>query len=221
MPVAIPAPTVPVALSPIEVWRAQLLAIMAKTGPGEEAVRHITEKGVYIDFRPLDDAGAMYLPWWWPSEGFPRPKVYFNASIYSVQTPPDDPFMVTLGIHEDFHLRQGVIRALSIQGELEAWQAQYQAYEALAGYKLGWDEEERILTPYGEQWARLAQLSPDSREDLALAQTLMAEISSGYKSPCLPLYPAPAEILYQFGQGKTITEVWNLIQEKVHCAFGK
>jgi len=39
--------------------------------------------------------------------------------------------MLTLLIHEVKHLQQGIFLALSVYGELEAWQLQFRLYHAL------------------------------------------------------------------------------------------
>ncbi|RME90431.1 MAG: hypothetical protein D6770_02500 [Anaerolineae bacterium] len=168
-----------------------LLENMAKAGPvGDNAARYLVEKKVYIDFKPIRGAGAMYLPWWWPGKGFPHPKVYLDANTYSLETSPSDPYMVSLVIHETVHLQQGVVKALSVQGELEAWQAQYQAHNRFVEEIL--PDEEKL----GGKWDEIAALSLDSRADLERAQELMVNLSPGYQADLLPLYPLPQEIAY-------------------------
>ena len=133
-------------------------------------------------------------------------------------TPGDDPFnpyVLSLIIHETFHLKQSVWMRLSMQGELRAWQYQRQTYPAIAkikGNDIGADDE-----AYGgtkESWVKLANLSPDSREDLETARDVMQSISKGYRSDCLPLYPLPQEIGFCLRRGKikeAIKAVINLI----------
>ena len=66
-------------------------------------------------------------------------------------TPGDDPFnpyVLSLIIHETFHLKQSVWMRLSMQGELRAWQYQRQTYPAIAkikGNDIGADDEARAI----------------------------------------------------------------------------
>lgn len=135
-------------------------------------------------------------------------------------TPGDDPFnpyVLSLIIHETFHLKQSVWMRLSMQGELRAWQYQRQTYPAIAkikGNDIGADDE-----AYGgtkESWVKLANLSPDSREDLETARGVMQSISKGYRSDCLPLYPLPQEIGFCLRQRK-ITEAIKAVINLITC----
>lgn len=128
---------------------------------------------------------------------------------------PSNPYVLSLIIHEIFHLKQSIPMRLSMQGELRAWQYQRQTYPAIAkinGNDIGADDE-----AYGgtkESWDKLASLSPDSREDLEKAREVMKDIAKGYRSDCLPLYPLPQEIGFCLRQGKireAIQAVINLI----------
>lgn len=169
-----------------QAWRQQLLANMRRAGPlGQQAADYIERERVVLGFRP-QDTGALYLPWWWPGKGFPRRRIYLDADVFSLETPPDNPAAICLTIHEAVHLQQGLVRALSVAGELEAWQAQYRAHEALAG-------AERTAKAF-KHWGKIPALSPANRTELALAQKLMAEASPGYRSHWLPLFPLHQEI---------------------------
>ena len=135
-------------------------------------------------------------------------------------TPGDDPFdpyVLSLIIHETFHLKQSVWTRLSMQGELRAWQYQKQTYPEIAkitGNEIGADKE-----AYGgtkEHWIKLASLSPDSREDLEKARDVMHDISKGYRSDCLPLYPLPQEIGFCLRQGM-IKEAINAVINLITC----
>jgi len=131
---------------------------------------------------------------------------------------PLNPYVLSLIIHETFHLKQSVWMRLSMQGELRAWQYQKQTYPAIArqkGAEIGSKGE-----AYGdfrvtkEHWDELAKLSPDSREDLEKAQEIMTKISPGYRSSCLPLFPLGMEFRYYWGRkeyGSAIGVIWKLI----------
>ena len=133
-------------------------------------------------------------------------------------TPGDDPFtpyVLSLIIHETFHLKQSIWMRLSMQGELRAWQYQKQMYPEIANTKrneIGADNEAYEGTK--EHWELLSTLSPDSREDLEKARDVMQNVSKGYRSHCLPLYPLPQEIGFCLRQGKikeAIKAVINLL----------
>jgi len=130
---------------------------------------------------------------------------------------PLDPYVLSLIVHETFHLKQSIWIRLSMQGELRAWQYQKQTYPGIAktqGNDIGANGE-----AYGgtkEQWDTLANLSPDSRDDLEKAQEVMQTISRGYRSGCLPLYPLPQEIGFWLRQGK-IKEAINVVVNLITC----
>ncbi len=56
-----------------------------------------------------------------------------NANNFSLSTPPTNAFMLNLVAHEALHLKQGVLTALSVYGELEAWQLGFRIFQALGG----------------------------------------------------------------------------------------
>ena len=129
---------------------------------------------------------------------------------------PKDPYVLSLIIHETFHLQQSIWMRLSMQGELKAWKYQKETYPQIArtkGNEIGSPHE-----AYGgtkEHWDKLAVLSPNSREHLKTAQSVMKDVAAGYRSDRLPLYPLPQEIVYFLKQGKVmdaIHAVTNLIR---------
>jgi hypothetical protein len=98
-------------------------------------------------------------------------------------------------IHEVLHLQQPLSMRLSIQGELLAWQLEYQAYHAGTGTWYG-----DLGAPFAgtkPQWEALSQLSPHSHEHLAKAQGLMKAVSPVYRAHLLPLYPLGREAGYR------------------------
>lgn len=121
-----------------------------------------------------------------------------NNLILHPETDPDHPRTMALLIHEVLHLQQPFMLRLSVQGELPAWQLEYQVYYAATGKRYG-----EAGTPFvgdAAQWQALAQLSADSRQDLAQAQRLMKQISPGYRSHLLPLYPLGRELWHRLTQ---------------------
>ena len=128
---------------------------------------------------------------------------------------PLNPYVLSLIIHEAFHLKQSIWMRLSMQGELRAWQYQKQTYPEIAkvkGNQIGSAGE-----AYGgtaEHWDELSKLSAESREDLAKAQDVMTKISPGYRSGCLPLYPLGTEFKYYWGRKEYLSAFkvfWTLI----------
>lgn len=118
-----------------------------------------------------------------------------NNLILHPETDLNHPRTMALLIHEVLHLQQPFSLRLSIQGELAAWQLEYQAYHAATGKWYG-----EPGTPFAgkkAQWEMLARLSSGLRADLAQAQRLMKEISPGYRAHLLPLYPLGREALYR------------------------
>jgi len=128
---------------------------------------------------------------------------------------PFNPYVLSLIIHETFHLKQNIWMRLSMQGELRAWQYQKQTYPAIAktkGNEIGSTGEAYPGTK--EFWDELFSLSPDSREDLAKAQDVMTKISPGYRSGCLPLFPLGNEFKYYWGRKEYLSAFgvfWTLI----------
>jgi len=129
---------------------------------------------------------------------------------------PTDPYVLSLIIHETFHLKQSFWMRLSVQGELMAWQYQKLTYPPIArtkGNEIGSSHE-----AYGgtkEHWDKLFALSPESRDDLMAAQDIMKDVAAGYRSDRLPLYPLPKEIGYYLKQGRimdAIKVITNLIR---------
>ena len=119
----------------------------------------------------------------------------------------DNPYILSLILHETFHLSQSLLTRLSMQGELRAWQYQKRTYPEIAktkGNAIGTRNEAYSTRDKetNEYWEELDKLSPDSREDLEKARMVMQSISKGYRSDVLPLYPLPQEIAYCLRRGK-------------------
>jgi hypothetical protein len=171
-----------------EQWRSALLASLMEGGPAmRHAAEYIIANDVQIRFRNLGE-GAM---WWLDSN------IYMNAERYPPQTRPDHPGILALVVHEAKHLEQGPLVALSVYGELEAWQVQYYVFKELIGTppgtyekRMAWDELSQIPLSY-------------SRGDLNRARRLIQFIGGAdYRIDKLPLLPLSAEISH-IAQGQT------------------
>jgi hypothetical protein len=129
-------------------------------------------------------------------------------------SPGDDlnnPYVLSLIIHETYHLKQSIWARLSMQGELRAWQYQKETYFKLTGKDIG--ERGQAYGGTKAHWDEIATLNPESRDDLVKAQTLTKKVSPDYRSHCLPLFPLPQEFGFYWKQGEygeAFKAVWKL-----------
>lgn len=121
--------------------------------------------------------GAIWTPW----KSIELNKVHFTST-----TPLMDPGLLTMVIHEVRHLQQGMLTALSIYGELDAWQLQFREYHRLTRKPMLPVIAEMLSLPLN--WDRAV---------LKRARELM-QLYAGkaYRADLLPLYPMHQEILY-------------------------
>ena len=162
-----------------DVWKEKLFE--AVTGLGEEgcaAVEFLKARRVkigFMDVRP--NIGAF-----WTVFG----NIRLNSHYYNYETALDDLRIRTLIIHEARHLQQGLITALSVYGELDAWQLEFGIYHRV---------RERYPHP---AVAELMQLPLEyNRAVLKKAAKLMQDYAGkGYRVDLLPLYPLGREIQY-------------------------
>jgi hypothetical protein len=172
----------PVSYSPAELsaWSSQVLDRLNESGAeGAAAVSFIMNRHIKIGFRKQKSTGAM-----WSLNG----NIYLNANSFSLATPPGDAFMLSLVAHEALHLKQGMVTALSVYGELEAWQLGFRIYQNLGG---------KLVSSALNELIGL-QVSYD-REMLKKVRFLMQEYAGkGYRIDLLPLYPVWKEIRYFF-----------------------
>jgi len=168
---------------------------------GSEVVAYMREKKVRVGFHKQYKSGGGWT--------------FLRNITLSPGDDPLNPYVLSLIIHETFHLKQSVWERLSMQGELRAWQYQKQTYPGIAKVKsspIGSAGEAYSGTQ--QFWDELFTLSPDSREDLEKAQGVMTKISPGYRSGCLPLYPLGKEFKYFWGRkeyGLAFGVIWKLI----------
>ena len=163
------------------VWKQNLLAALESIGEeGNSAAEFLRAHKVHVGFwKVRKNVGAF-----WTVFG----TIHFNSLRYSYQTNIEDADVLTLLIHEVKHLQQGPILALSVYGELEAWQLQFRLYHQLTG------------KPMHPVIAELMSLPLEyDRVVLKKAVTLMqAYAGKGYRADLLPLYPLWREIRYWF-----------------------
>jgi hypothetical protein len=112
--------------------------------------------------------------------------IRLNSHYYTYETPFDDLRIKTLIIHEARHLQQGLITALSVFGELDAWQLEFGVYHRIKGKYPHPAIAELMTLP-------LAFNRTVLKEAACLMQTYAGK---GYRVDLLPLFPLPLEIRY-------------------------
>ena len=161
------------------IWRNDLLAALEKMGrEGGNAADYLRVHRTYVGFwKVRKSVGAFWTMF---------RTIHFNTTHYSYQTDIANIGMLTLLIHEVKHLQQGKMIALSVYGELEAWQLQFRLYYKLTG-----------VQPH-PSIAELMSLPLEyNRDVLKKAAKLMQDYAGkGYRIDLLPLYPIGREINY-------------------------
>ena len=162
-------------------WALQLVDSLEQMGdPGREAAKYLRDHKTYIGFRRVrKNVGAFWTV---------LKTIHLNTIHFTLESNPADPRVLTLMIHEVKHLQQGLVVALSVYGELEAWQLQFRLYHQMTKVKMHKAIEELMSLPLG--WDRLV---------LQRARELMQEYAGkGYRADLLPLYPLGMELRYRF-----------------------
>ncbi len=163
------------------VWKERLFEAVAGLGEeGREAVEFLRSHRREVGFKEVrPNIGAF-----WTIFG----NIRLNSHYYNYDTPLDDLRIKTLIIHETHHLKQGPIVALSVYGELDAWQLEFGIYHRVKG---------RYPHPAIAELMTLP-LQFD-RTVLKKAVKLMQDYAGkGYRIDLLPLYPLGREIKYFF-----------------------
>jgi hypothetical protein len=161
-------------------WKDSLMLALEGCGSeGGTAAQYLRDHKTYIGFRRVrKNVGAF-----WTILG----TIHLNTIHYSAATNPADPRVTTLLIHEVKHLQQGIVTALSIYGELEAWQLQFRLYQRMTNVQMHKAIDEMLSLPLN--WDRTV---------LRRACELMqAYAGRGYRADLLPLYPLGKEIRYR------------------------
>ena len=161
------------------VWKESLLEAVAQIGEeGRAAVEFLRARGTQIGFKNVrPNIGAF-----WTVFG----SIRLNSHYYNYETSFDDLRIKTLIIHEARHLQQGFFTALSVHGELDAWQLEFGIYHRVKGNYPHPAIAELMTLP----------LAYD-RDVLKKAVTLMqAYAGPGYRADLLPLYPLGREIKF-------------------------
>ena len=161
------------------IWKESLLESVAQLGEeGRAAVDFVRIHKTKINFKRVRaNIGAF-----WTVFG----NINLNSLYYTYDTSFDDLRIKTLVIHEARHLRQGIMTALSVYGELDAWQLEFGIYHRVKGVYPHKVIEELMSLPLGYD-------RPTLRKAVQLMQ---AYAGKGYRADLLPLFPWKKEIKY-------------------------
>jgi len=162
-----------------QLWKENLFNAVTQLGEeGRAAVDFLRARRTKVGFKQVrPNVGAF-----WTVFG----NIHLNARYYTYETPFDDLRIKTLIIHEARHLQQGLITALSVYGELDAWQLEFGIYHRIRGTYPSPAIAELMRLP-------LAYNRVVLKEAVCLMQTYAGK---GYRADLLPLYPLPREIQY-------------------------
>lgn len=160
-------------------WKEDLFEAVTQLGEeGRTAVEFLRARKTKIGLKKVrPNVGAF-----WTVFG----NIHLNSLYYTYDTPFDDLRIKTLIIHEARHLKQGCIVALSVYGELDAWQLEFGIYHRITGKYPHPAIAELMALPLEYDRAVLKQAA-------CLMQTYAGK---GYRVDLLPLFPLPREIKY-------------------------
>ena len=161
-------------------WVAQLLDELAQSGPtGRETEQYLRARKIRVGVRSQSSGARWALG------------RHIDLSPRYLHDSPVAPYALSLVVHEIQHLKQGPLAALSVYGELEAWQTQFRFLLEIAGGYAGVPGQAttiRLLLQVPLGWDRAA---------LQTARGLMQQYAGRlYRVDLLPLYPLHHEILY-------------------------
>ena len=162
-----------------QVWKENLLQAVTELGEeGRTAVEFLRSRGTKIGFKQVrPNVGAF-----WTVFG----SIHLNSRYYTYETPFDELRIKTLIIHEARHLQQGLITALSVYGELDAWQLEFGIYHRIKGNYPHTAIAELMKLPLRYDRAVLK----------GAVYLMQSYAGKGYRADLLPLFPLPCEIRY-------------------------
>src|SRR5690349_18844855 len=165
------------------VWTENLLEAVAQLGEeGRATVEFLHIHKTQIGFRRVrPNIGAF-----WTVFG----NIRLNSLYYTYETPFDELRIKTLIIHEARHLQQGLMTALSVYGELDAWQLEFGIYYRIKRNYPHSAIEELMKLPLEYDRAILKQA----------AHLMQMYAGKGYRVDLLPLFPLDQEIKYLFAR---------------------
>src|SRR5512140_3239534 len=162
-------------------WVEQLLAGLEHSGPeASAALTYIHEHRIRVGVH-AQPTGARWTV-----------RRHIDVSPHFVEGAPDDALALSLVIHEVRHLQQGPLVALSVYGEMEAWQLQFRFVKTVTGRYAADPRSAQLLDEIVQQplgWDRAV---------LQKVRGLMREYAGPrYRIDLLPLYPMPYEMAYR------------------------
>lgn len=161
------------------IWVNQLLERVCEVGDeGRDAMQYIRTHKTKIGFKKVrPNVGAF-----WTVFG----SINLNSRYYTYNTSLDDLRIRTLIIHEVRHLQQGLVTALSVYGELDAWQLEFGIYHRLKGSYPHPAIAELMSLPLAYDRAVMSKA----------AALMQAYAGKGYRADLLPFFPANKEVKY-------------------------
>jgi len=160
-------------------WINMLLERVCEVGEeGQAAMEFIRKSRTRIGFKRVRPSVGAF----WTIFG----NIRLNSIYYNYDTPLDDLRVKTLIIHEVRHLQQGLATALSVYGELDAWQLEFRVYHRLKGRYPHPAVAELMTLPLEFERATLKKA----------AALMQAYAGKGYRVDLLPLFPIGREIRY-------------------------
>jgi len=163
------------------VWLNLLFENLEKYGDeGQTAVAYLRTRRTKVAFKRTKPSISA---WWTIAKN-----INLNSHHYpSYEKALNDTRVFTLIIHEVRHLQQGFFTALSVYGELDAWQLEWGIYYRKYNHYPHPAIDELMSLPLG--W---------DRDVLRRAvQCMQGYSGKGYRADLLPLYPLGKEIAYQ------------------------
>ncbi len=163
-----------------QAWKENLLESVAQLGEeGRQAVDFLRMRRTKIGIKQARSSVGAF----WTVFG----NIHLNSRYYTYETPFDNLRIKTLIIHEARHLQQGLVTALSVYGELDAWQLEFAVYHRIMGSYPHSAIAELMSLP-------LAFNRTVLKEAACLMQTYAGK---GYRIDLLPLFPLPLEVKYR------------------------
>lgn len=165
----------------MDAWLEEYLRrVEASSDEGREAVEYVRRHGIQVGIKKARKSVGAF---WTLSRRF-----YLNSRHYTKESVLESPRAWTIFVHEVRHLQQGIVTAISVYGELDAWQYEFRLFKKITGSELRDELEELLSLP----------LNYD-RSNLRRARALMTKFAGvWYLAWLLPLYPITKEIRYWF-----------------------
>ncbi len=161
-------------------WLEQLLANLDHCGlDGQAALKYLKDHRVEVSLRDQPTAAR----WTLTGQLQLHPRYADGAS--------DAAYPLSLIIHEVKHLQQGFFIALSVYGELEAWQLQFSFLKSLTGIYHPETNPNNVIQ-------ELMSLPLNGNRDTLrqARQRMQAYAGKRYRVDLLPLYPLPKELMF-------------------------